>query len=68
MAFGGDGPPAVAEAMSGGGNAMADCDALIEYEARSVPKALILRHLFEVFQNATLEVIDLLEAVRAKIC
>src|SRR3546814_15234434 len=42
---------------------MADGHAVIEHEAVAAPFGLFLRHLFKVFQDATLEVIDLVEAL-----
>src|SRR6476469_9128535 len=46
-------------------------DALVEYEAFAAPATLSLRHLFQIFENAALEVIDLgkatCEQVRARL-
>src|SRR5689334_757877 len=44
--------------------AMAERDALVEHEALAAPPALRLRHLFQIFQDAALEVIDLGKAAR----
>src|SRR3954471_13039709 len=43
---------------------MAERDALVEHEAFAAPAALGLRHLFQIFQDAALEVIDLGKAAR----
>src|SRR3954471_19754154 len=43
---------------------MAERDALVEHEAFAAPAALGLRHLFQIFENAALEVIDLGKAAR----
>src|SRR3954471_11519158 len=43
---------------------MAERDALVEHEAFAAPAALGLRHLFQIFENAALEVIDLSKAAR----
>ncbi len=44
--------------------AMAERDALVEHEAFAAPAALRLRHLFQIFEDAALEVIDLGKAAR----
>ena len=41
---------------------MSHSNALIEDIARTVPETVACWHLFQVFQNATLEVKDLIEA------
>src|SRR5690606_8735852 len=41
-----------------------DGHALVEDEALAVPQALLLRYVLEVFQDATLELVDLLDADR----
>src|SRR6478752_1050620 len=50
---------------------MAERDTLVEYEAFAAPATLSLRHLFQIFENAALEVIDLgkatCEQVRARL-
>ena len=46
---------------------MVDRNPVIKYKALSVPQALLLRHLFEIFQNSTLEVIHLLETLLLQI-
>src|SRR6478735_8764081 len=43
---------------------MTECDALVEHETFAPPAALRLRHLFQIFQDAALEVIDLGKAAR----
>src|SRR5437879_8246239 len=43
---------------------MAERDALVEHEALAAPAALRLRYFFQIFQDATLEVIDLGKAAR----
>src|SRR5437879_13878178 len=43
---------------------MAERDALVEHEALAAPAALRLRYFFQIFQDATLEVVDLGEAAR----
>src|SRR5437764_14492943 len=43
---------------------MAACHPLVEHEAFAAPTALRLRHLFQIVQDAALEVIDLGEAAR----
>src|SRR4051794_5506077 len=43
---------------------MTERDALVEHEALAAPAALRLRHLFQIFQDAALEMIDLGEAAR----
>ena len=45
---------------------MPDCDALVENETFSLPQAFFLGHGFEVFEDAALEVIDLLVAQAAQ--
>src|SRR4051794_21659822 len=44
--------------------AMTERDTLVEHEALAAPAALRLRHFFQIFENAALEVIDLGEAAR----
>src|SRR4030095_4467058 len=39
----------------------------VEYKALAAPAALLLRHAFEIAQDAALEVIDLAEALRQQI-
>src|SRR3954466_8470174 len=46
---------------------MAERDALVEDEAFAAPAALGLRHLFQIFENAALEVIDLGKAAREQV-
>src|SRR3954452_20444816 len=43
---------------------MAEHDALVEHEAFAAPAALGLRHLFQIFEDTALEVIDLGKAAR----
>src|SRR6476620_3106091 len=43
---------------------MTECDALVEYKTFAAPAALRLRHLFEIFEDTALEVIDLRKAAR----
>src|SRR3974390_1982070 len=43
---------------------MAERDAFVEDKAFAAPAALGLRHLFQIFQDAALEVIDLGKALR----
>src|SRR5206468_13015477 len=38
---------------------MPECHALIEHEAFAAPAALRFRHLFQIFEDAALEMIDL---------
>src|SRR5690606_15777232 len=38
-------------------------DALVEDEAGAFPEAVLRRHLFEIFQDAALEMVDLVEAL-----
>src|SRR5262245_38127799 len=47
--------------------ARAERDAFIEHKAFAAPSAVLLRRLLEVFQDATLEVIDLGKAVGEQI-
>ena len=42
---------------------MSHGNALVKDVALALPHALIFGHIFEVFENATLELIDLLEAL-----
>src|ERR1700723_1111377 len=42
-------------------------DAVVKHEAFAAPSALCLRHAFQIFQDAALEVIDLGEAAREQI-
>src|SRR5262249_38316760 len=44
--------------------AMTKRDTLVEHEALAAPAALGLRHLFQIFQDAALEVIDLRKSLR----
>src|SRR5882757_5781433 len=46
---------------------MAERDPFVEHEAFALPSALLGRHAFEVFQDAALEVVDLLKAARQQI-
>src|SRR4051795_1278389 len=46
---------------------MAERDALVEHEAFAAPAALGLRHLFQIFENSALEVIDLGKAAREQV-
>src|SRR3954452_19130412 len=46
---------------------MAERDTLVEHEAFAAPAALSLRHLFQIFENAALEVIDLGKAAREQV-
>src|SRR5438045_3500121 len=39
--------------------AMPECHPLVEHEAFAAPAALRLRHLFQIHQDAALEVVDL---------
>src|SRR3954453_13252044 len=41
---------------------VAEHDTFIEHETVAAPAAVGLRHLFEVFENAALEMLDLVEA------
>src|SRR5262245_61512662 len=41
--------------------AVAQCHALVEYEALAAPAALTLRYAFQIAQDAALEMIDLFE-------
>src|SRR3954453_5814937 len=43
---------------------VAERDTLVEHEAFAAPATLSLRHLFQIFENAALEVIDLGKAAR----
>ena len=45
---------------------MANGDALVKHEAFAAPQALLERHGFQVFEDATFEVIDLVEALHAQ--
>src|SRR3569623_3302294 len=47
--------------------AVAERDALVEYDTIAFPAALLLRNGFEIFQDAALEVKDVLEAARQQI-
>src|SRR3954466_10458934 len=47
--------------------AMAKRDPLVEHKAFAAPAALALRHGFQIFQDAALEVIDLGKAARQQI-
>ena len=44
---------------------MTDRDTFIEHEAFALPATLVGRHGFQIFQNAALQVIDLIESLRA---
>src|SRR3984893_988802 len=44
--------------------AMAERDALVEHEAFSTPTAFRLRHLFQISEDAALELIDLGKTLR----
>src|SRR5690348_9958274 len=48
--------------------AMAERHALVEHEAFAAPAALRLRHLFEIFQDPALEVVDLGKAASQQMC
>ena len=39
----------------------------VEYEAFATPAAIGFRHVFEIFQDTALEMIDLLESVREQV-
>src|SRR5579872_3066721 len=43
---------------------MAERDTLVEHKTFAAPAALGLRHLFKIFQDAALEVVDLGKAAR----
>src|ERR1700744_2797834 len=47
--------------------AMAERDALVEDETLATPAAFTLRNMFEIIQDAALEVINLTEALREQI-
>src|SRR3569623_419947 len=47
--------------------AVAERDALVEHETIAFPAALLLRNGFEIFQDAALEVEDVLESARQHI-
>src|SRR5437868_2678801 len=49
------------------GQSVAERNALVEHETFAAPKALRLGNLFQIFQDAALEVIDLLEALRQQV-
>ena len=51
----------VAELMIAFGKAVDNGDTLVEHEAGAFPQAFFFRHLFQIFQDAALEVIDLVE-------
>src|ERR1700720_150561 len=42
-------------------------DALVKHKAFAAPAALGLRHLFQIFQNAALEVVDLVKPAREQV-
>src|SRR5882757_7572624 len=46
---------------------MAECDPFVEHKAFAAPAARALRHRFEIFQDAALEVINFLESAREQI-
>src|SRR5580692_13034044 len=46
---------------------VAERDAVVKHEAFAAPAALGLRHVFQIFQDSALEVIDLGEAAREQI-
>src|SRR5262245_10631995 len=46
---------------------MTERHALVEYKALAAPAALCLGHVFQVFQDAALEVIDVGEAAREQV-
>src|SRR6218665_2454281 len=43
--------------------AMLHRDALVEHEAGAFPEAFLLRHFLEIFQDAALEVVDIVETL-----
>ena len=43
---------------------VAKADALIENEAFTLPKAVGFGHVFQIFQDAALQVIDILDPLR----
>src|SRR6478736_9207834 len=46
---------------------MAERDTFVEHEAFAAPATLSLGHLFQIFENAALEVIDLGKAAREQV-
>src|ERR1700726_1388110 len=46
---------------------LAERDALVEHKTFAAPAAVGLRHAFQIFQDAALEVVDLSEAARQQI-
>jgi hypothetical protein len=49
----------LAQAMAAGRDTVIECDAFVEDETVALPQAPLFRHGFEIFEDATFEVVDL---------
>lgn len=56
-----------AEFVCACGESMFDGDAFVENETLALPEALVFGNVFEVFEDAAFEVVDLLEALAEEI-